>query len=290
MNDMYTGYSPDDTSSPLGVTIQMHQDFVFYCDMGCFNGNADCRVSTTIYNHRVLVVQETNTIAIPTVNSAGSGMFFNQTAIQTKLAKCSYQFDGATFNRLNGGCGCGAGAMTCNDPSSAYSNIDQESGGPATGTSPHVTRCSCEDPRHFDATHTNQEQCYWKGPSFYMPDGTSEDGTRKMLAQRVSNSEGVDDLGHGKIRVKNEYWNEIVLDGHKLLEELQRDAVGTIPAMVYVKGSAHGKEQAVAMAVAMQSQYNLPAPVPVIAIDLEKDVRTGGPFVFEDGASVELIV
>lgn len=283
MNEMYTGYDPDDATSPLGVTIQMHQDFEFYCGEACFNGNADCRVSASIYNHRVMVMRESNTIAITTVNSAGSGMFFNQTAIETKLAKCSFQFDGATFNRLNQGCGCGAGGrQDCTDPMCAYNNVDPESNEQATGSSPHVSRCSCEDSRHFDATKTTDEQCYWKGPAFYMPDGTSEDGTRKMLAQRVANSDGEEVLGGAMVRVKNEFWNEVVIDGNVLLQELQRDAARTIPAMIYQKGSAAARANAEAMAETMALRYHLAAPVPVIAFDKDKDVRTGGPFIFED--------
>lgn len=290
MNNLYTGYNPDDDTSPLGVTIQMHEDFNFYCGEGCFNGNADCRVSASIYNHRVMVTQKSNSIAITTVNAAGSGMLFNQTAVETKLAKCSYQFDGATFNRLNQGCGCGAGgSMDCDDPMSAFNNVDPESNKPATGSSPHVTRCSCESPLAFKATKTTDEQCYWKGPAFYLPDGASDDGTRKMLAQRVANSEGEEQIGN-IVRVKNEFWNEVVIDGKVLLEELQRDAVRTIPAMVYQKGSAAAKEQAVVLAKEMASQYHLAAPVPVIAFDKEKDVSTGGPFVFEGCAADVLII
>lgn len=290
MNEMYLGYDPADDSSPLGVTIQLHQDFVFYCGVPCYNGNADCRVSTAIFNHRVLISNETNTIVLPTVNAALSGIFFNQTAVETKLAKCSYQFDGATFNRLNGGCGCGAGPMDCDDPACAYNNQDPESGDTATGTSPHVSRCWCEDPRHYDATKTNEEQCYWKGPAFYMADGVSQDQTRQMLAQRVANSEGVDDVGGGQTRVKNEYWDEIVLDGNVLQDELTRDAVSTIPAMVYAKGDANGRARAQEMAQTMMEMYSLPSPVPLIAIDAEKDVSTGGPFVFEDGQDTELLI
>lgn len=292
MNELYKGYSPDDDSSSLGVTIQMHTDFAFFCGGGCFMGEADCRVSTAIYNHLVMIKPETNSIAMAAVNGAGSGIFFNQTAIESKLAKCSYQFDGATFNRLNRGCGCGSGgAQNCDDPLCAYFNQDPTDGGNATGTSSHVTRCSCEDPRHYPATKTTEEQCYWKGPSFYMPDGVSEDATRMMLKQRVENSEGPDDRDPSI--AKNEYWNEIVVDGVVLQEELGKDAVSIIPAMTYAKTSdaaatASAKEKAVKMAEDMALRYNLATPVPCIAVDTEKDVSTGGPFVFE--AEVELIM
>ena len=52
-----------------------------------------------------------------------AGVVFNRSLVEKRLGKCSNMFDGASFNRYNGACGCVAGATNCSDPHSAYGNV-----------------------------------------------------------------------------------------------------------------------------------------------------------------------
>jgi len=57
------------------------------------------------------------------------------------------------------------------------------------------------------------------------------------------------------------FWNEMILDGHRLLEELRKDAAATIPAIVYDPTvHSHAKQDALRLANDMKNQYNLQNP------------------------------
>merc|ERR1712080_428806 len=77
-------------------------------------------------------------------------------------------------------------------------------------------------------------------------------------------------------------WNEMVLDGEKMIQRLEVDPARVIPAIVYVPSlDAQAKTQAEEMAKAFQQQWHLPSPLPVIKVDTTVKVATGDPFVFE---------
>lgn len=285
MNELYTGFSPDDDTSPLGVTIMMHHEFVVHCGVECYHGEADCRTSSSVYNHLVQVTAEGNSIAI-TMDRL-SGVVFNQSLIQESLTKCSYMFDGATFGRLNGGCGCGALGHTCDDANCAYNNIDPDTGETVTGDSAHVQRCYC-DGGVLHPDKTTDEQCFWKGPSFYRPDGVHGDETRQMLVQRLAHQDGTEQRSPTEIVQKSEFWNEVVLDGNVLQEQLALDPARVVPAFVYLKGSTGGRHTAQNMASKFASDYGFANPPPLIAIDVTVDVSQQLPFSVEeeDGAAL----
>jgi len=123
----YMAFDPDDDTSDLGVTVDMRPNgvFDFFCSTNgssCFKGDADCRVSASLMNNRVMITEENRFAGIM---SRTQGIVFNQTTVETRLAKCSYVYDGATDRRLNGGCGCGAlGQAECSDIMSAYYDRD----------------------------------------------------------------------------------------------------------------------------------------------------------------------
>lgn len=218
----------------------MHNDFKLYCGdfpgslkTQCYKGQADCRTSSSLYNKRMMIDRRFDGVMI--TMSRTTGVIFNTSMVQTKLGKCSYQFDGASFNRLNGGCGCGSpGMANCSDHRSAFYDLDpatytsgdmSATGGKlCTDESTAVSSCNCENVQD-KPTRPEQVQCYWDGVALYKDH--KQDQTRKMIAQRIQNEGDAYDLLSA--------WNEIVVDNHVLNQELERDPAPAIPAMLYVK-------------------------------------------------------
>merc|ERR550525_1648348 len=71
------------------------------------------------------------------------GYVFNQTMVENELGKCSFIFDGASENRLNNGCGTGAGS-DCKSDGSAYQDICKSSGKTCTADDPEVKNFLCK--------------------------------------------------------------------------------------------------------------------------------------------------
>jgi len=308
MNDLYMGFDPDDDTSPTGVTINMQgsDDFTFYClanGTGCNEGYADCRISTSIYNKHMLVSEDG---MYQVTMDRGQGIVFNQSAVLSQYLKCSYVYDGASFNKVYGGCGCAAlGAADCGSTMSAYSNHDcpyiadfvsntcinaceQNTSMcvEADTTTERVEPCYCSSPHldgiypGYDVDSTLQSQCYFKGPAF----GGGTDETRDMLKRRVTSQEtngGIEDVtGEGE-RWKQGYWNELVLDANVVFEVLRRKPAEAIVAFVYLKGDVVAKAKAATMAASMQYDYSMQQPVPLIAFDTTVNVTETAPYSFE---------
>merc|ERR1712107_912141 len=99
----------------MGVTISMQNEFNIYCsDIGasCYQGHADC------YNHKMMLDRHTHAIKITMDRVAG--VVFSQDLVEHYFGICSYMFDGASFNRYNGACGCVASSTDCTNPFSAF--------------------------------------------------------------------------------------------------------------------------------------------------------------------------
>lgn len=286
-NQEYMGFDASDDNSPVGVMIRMTNDPKFYCHTPCYQGHSDCLVSTSVYNHMLQLKDNHPRITM----GKASGILFNSTGVHNTFGKCSYMFDGATFNRINGGCGCGAGgAADCKDPMSAYYNKDPHTKENATGTSQGVEHCYCEEKAdHLEPwpiTLPSQTQCFWKGPAFYPPDGKSPDQTRNMIKQRLSDTvtKGypVDYCGGGQ--ELDPCWNEVLLDGSIVLDAVQTDPATAIAGVVYIKGNAGGKSDAQKLAKAYKENFNMAWDVPIIAVDSNMDVTQPGiegPFLVE---------
>lgn len=204
-----------------------------------------------------------------------TAFWVNQTLLKERLAKCAYSYDGGTDYKYNMGCGTSTapppgpghcsttGQAACEDKNCAYLNLDPatEWTTTATGESPCVS-----DGMLGSESCTDVGTCGYKGPSFYKETGLIPDQTFDMLVWRAN--------------VGGELYNEVIIDGELMIQELQYNAAGTIPAILYTSG---GKSAATSMAQDMQSRWNMASPVPVILIDLDVVVTTGGnPFVFED--------
>jgi len=265
-----------DDESPLGVTISMQNKFQIYCSevgASCYQGHADCRFSASLYNHKMMLNRKSHGIKI--TMSRVAGIVFNQTMVERSIGKCSYMFDGASFNRYNGACGCGALSVDCKDPKSAFGNTCPSTGKVCTVKDREVSRCSCE---HMEEpSRSDVPQCYWKGAGFNTSHvRRSSDQTRDMVKARLRHQDGKDSND------RLEYWNEVVIDEHLLLAELRKNPELAIPAFIYVKGNPAGIDYATRMRDDYVKQFNVNTEIPLIAVDPTVDVDTVvGPFSYE---------
>merc|ERR1712072_1644759 len=69
-------------------------------------------------------------------------------------------------------------------------------------------------------------------------------------------------------------WNEMILDGERLLESLKYYPATTIQAIVYY-GDVGDKKNAQNMASEFQKKLNLTEPLPLIVVNTKVDVRDG---------------
>lgn len=274
--------SESDPDSSIGVVIHMGL-YEFYCkkvlNTSCYEGKADCMCSTSVYNHRMSLT-DSNSFAAGLERR--TGMVFNTSLVQSKLAKCAYQFDGASDRRYNHGCGgLPAGDhTTCEDKLSSFYNLDPVTMQEVTDESFLVTEKYC--PNHPEAPKVPEDdQCYWKGPGFYPPH-EHPDELRKMIDQRLENQKGSKEL--------MQTWNEVVLDVELIHEELLSQPALAIPAIIWVKKESDdqwnfaSRQQAVDMAKKLQADYDMPEAVPVIGVQDWLDVTVKGfkgPFLFD---------
>jgi len=284
MNALYQGFDANDDTSPLGVTISMQNTFELFCsELGssCYQGHADCRFSASLYNDEMMLNRKTNGIQITMDRVAG--VVFNQSMVEQSIGKCSYMFDGASFNRYNGAGGGAAATTDCEDPASAFGNVCPSTGKQCTVKDSEVTRCSCESMQ--EPSLSDVPQCYWQGAGFEHTDvRASADQTRKMVKARLRHQDGKDSND------RLEYWNEVVIDEHLLIEQLNRDPVPVIPAFIYVKGDAAGIDFARKMRDDYKQQFDVTADIPLIAVDTTKSANSvDGPFSFEEGRVTRLL-
>merc|ERR1719329_1814441 len=98
----------------------------------------------------------------------GAAWYINTTKVFTKLAKCSFAWDGGTDGKVNGGCGCNPGqAPVCTNPNAPY--YDLCGGAPCTDKSAEVSKCECAnmDKSKWPVDWGHAPDCFWKGPAFY---------------------------------------------------------------------------------------------------------------------------
>jgi len=270
LNLQYMAFDENDPNSVLGVTIRMTDDFSIWCGGACFNGFADCRVSASIYNHRVMTRHGSNDVVV--TMGRDSGIIFNQAAVEATLGKCYYMYDAATFTRVNRGCGCPAHHNGCDQPDSAFASL-------ATGMHPDADECACDsqNPRIPTPERTTDQMCFWRGPSFDTNGGHTDNQLRDMVMQRIANQEGAtEDVGESHLRYRQEYWNEIVMDGALMQEEIRSDPRSVVTAFVYVTGHHGGRNKANRMSQQVVEDFGGP-PIPVIEID-PVDGALNGPF------------
>lgn len=264
LNKNYMHYNPSVGTGPYGVTIRFLKSnpdsWGFFCGTPCHKGWADCRVSASILNQKVMVVNNRVEAAL----DDPIGMVFNQTAIETKLGKCYYSYDGGTDLRYNFGCGCGSASTNCSDPQCAYNMIDPKTGKKMTPNSTEISRCHCSSPN--DAQNCG----YFKGPAFFPDAGANE--LNDMLQQRIR-------LQAGGIQKLD--WDEVIIDGRLLNDMLLNDPESAISAFVWIKtgGSTDASNKATAqkLSQSFNEKYKFQRTT-VIALSTQQDVYQGGPF------------
>lgn len=287
MNNEYNAFDPANKSSPVGVFLRVSAEMKVYCDMPCFQGTPDCRISGSIVNSKqMLTRKEPKKIAL-TFGKA-TAWYVNSTLIHTRLGKCSFAWDGGTQGKVNNGCGCIQGRSgaqeDCDEKDCPFNNkVPPDFTQTSNATSSNVEPCICtmnkaKRPEVWDES----PKCFWRGVAFYPPGGDVPDETHDMLQWRMQHQSkpNYDDPKHDPLS----FWNEMVLDGHRLLEELKKDAAATIPAIVYDPTVfPNAKADARRLADDMQKQYGLQKPVPIIKVDTNVDVTSGQarPFIFE---------
>lgn len=273
------------TISMAGQTESLNANLFCAPLMGtqCHDGQADCRMSSTLFNHKIVV---SGTKISPTM-SRPVGYVFNQNLVESYFGKCSYIFDGNNFNSLNGGCGAGAtGQPDCTDPLCAFNNQCNHD-----PVQPHnCTRddfevqsrlCKCEPPmcnetygsadppaKNTDAT------CFYEMPAMVYGDSTQTNHLRDSLKQRIAAQEADASMA--------EQWNEVVIDNHLLIPKLKSNPTDTIVAFVCIPSA---NPDACNIANQMRDKFHedysvTGSGVPVVAIDTTLDFTTSnGPFV-----------
>jgi hypothetical protein len=286
LNTQYRSFDLHDETSPVGVVMRTTAHWGFFCDgfegdAGCYMGFARCVTSASILNHRVMVTDK-GQLYMGLARS--TGIMFNATLVETKLGRCTYQFDGTSWGRYNRGCGGTApnGEGMCQDRHSAWYNIDPHTGKECTDTSAVVLQdyCPHREKRGSEPRRSGDSPCFWKGPAFYTQNGFGASETHKMLSQRVRNQKDYWD--------QMTSWDEVVIDAELLLKELQSDPAQAIVAMVYEKNQDTQKNSesirtAKRMAAQMQKEFDMDEPVPVVGVDTTIDAmakEVDGPFFF----------
>lgn len=287
MNAQYYDFDPNDPKSSYGLYIRQadkapidgeasNQDVGIFCGLPCHEGQAECRASGSLFNSKQMIkVGQGNATTVAWDFGKGVGWWVNR----TDAIKCSYAWDGATPTKYNRGCGCEAGTTDCQNPNNAWKNTDPKTGKAYAGDSANVNTCACEtkDPKHEKPTKWEESvKCFWKGPAYDLQAETADD-TWQMMKWRVQKQDYTPWTPLPlNIQSPVAYWNEAIVDSELLLKMLKEDAAGTIPAIVYTRGSKVLRESAQHIAKVMQEAYHLPKPVPVIALDTEVDLKSGG--------------
>jgi hypothetical protein len=211
LNALYMGFDENDDNSAVGVSISMlghFNDFSqnLFCAplMGtkCYKGEADCRMSATLYNHKV-VLQADKPNRIKLGLDRPVGIVIDQTKVETKFGKCAYVFDGATFAGYNSGCGDGAGSQDCASGKTAFDNVCPSTGKICTADDVEVHRkmCKPDGPAAVPSKGTDST-CYFSLPALDWPRASKANHLRDMVKARAARQDGP----------LIEQWNEVVID------------------------------------------------------------------------------
>jgi len=298
LNEQYMGYDENDDNSPVGVTIrgQPKDQKWMYCGTGCYKGQADCYVAGSLLNHKVMLCQNTstNTPKCPMQGAPSMpmnypvGVVFQPNAVATQITKCSWDFDGAAFNNVNGGCGSPSTEQgSCNASHTAYSGLCPDTGKPI------VENYDCPTLQRQDCTLTTQKKnypnaCYHIGPAYYSDTRPGYDkfppnltagtdaGLRLMVKQRIKyQGTGPEKTPSGISLMQ--YWDEITMDGKVIQGMLHWQPKAVIAAFVYMKGSTLGKGFADGMNDLLMKDWGV--KVPIVTMDVHTPVAgTSGPF------------
>jgi len=306
LNELFTGFDPNDPTKPVGVTVKMmafREQAGIECGHTC-HGGPNCRVSASVYNSW-MPIHPDNTSAL-SMEGRIFGVVYNQSRVEKEFGKCSYMYDASSWGRVNRGCGCGSKMQGNCDVEDApfknqdckYAPNDPAHWKPLNGTcktntesSPNVETCWChsqhrqaDTPTAAEQTTTSQ-QCYFRGPAMYPPHGSFESELREMALARLANQQFNETLEDGTVRIRSAYWNEVMLDGKLLKRKLRKEqARKSIVAIVYIRGMG-GEPEAELVRSDMRERYGKPS-IPIIEADTSLDVKCSGIFRLVEKAEV----
>lgn len=295
LNYKYMSFDENNDATDLGVTISMASQVStfnenLFCStfMGtqCYQGQADCRMSASLFNHKVLV---NGTRLSPTM-SRPVGYVFNQDLTESHFGKCAYVWDGNDFTNLNNGCGAAARGQGCGNRQAAFANQcnqdDWDNMHNCTRQDPEIEGrlCKCEPPfcsesyGHIDPpTDPTGETCFYELPALgyqpYDPTISKTNRLRDSVKQRVALQ--------GNDSTLTSTWNEVVIDERLLIPKIIENPANAIWAFVCVITDEQpgACDQAVTMRDEFLTAYNVTGTVPVVQMDPNADFGTaGGPF------------
>lgn len=257
-------------------------------------------------------MHDTNFTAMDTAHGKWNfGLVFNQTAVETRIGKCAYMYDAHTASRVNRGCGCaskydrncGQDAAPYKNQECEYADWDKAEWTPIPGTcknntdlSPLVERCWCNSQDRHPSTPlpkdaiTTSQQCYFKLPAMYPPKGNFSSELRDMMQARIANQADASEiLEDGRVRWRQEYWNELVIDAEMLREMYEEGNPGNaVAALIYIRGMG-GKPFAREVQKLLKHTYG-GQKIPIIQMDTKVDASCSGPFRIDDLESDETTV
>lgn len=294
-NDQWSRFDETDDSTPMGVAIHMVliPDSLFlntYCstwsnpvkNSTCYQGEADCRGSVNILNHKVMVNNDTG--VIKPEPGRQTGYIYNIESVEED-AKCSCIWVGETIQRLNNGCGLGApGPTSCDNAQCAFKN--QCNGHTCTEDDPQVKKALCKgyggDVQMPSAPDVHN-LCFLEGKSIdyhgqpdYKPGPNNN--LRAMLKERMKFNSGTSQVGNTP---NCETGNEVVVDERLFLDHMTSDPAKVIQAFVYIKGAAEAKSHATKMRDEFVREMKVDVQkeqIPILAIDSSAASVGTGPF------------
>jgi len=314
LNAHYSGFDESDDQSSLGVPMRGRQSGFdaegkwFFCTGQCWDSHGkgsaqpDCYTAAALVNHKMMVTKDGQ---LPSKSNSQSrdNAFFARYPVQvvlqpatalTRLTKCAWQFDGAAFNRLNGGCSSPSPEVLCNKSTSAFG--DRCPGNEsqwADETCDWTMKASCKY-RTQNPSVDYRDNCFWTGPSWTSPvhpdakpnfdysQFEANDDIRSMMKNRVTHQDGRTDDG----LPLREYWNEITMDGRIIQHFSDFHGVqSVVAAFAYVKGSGWAKGEAKKFQDWFKQKNDI--TIPLLALDTTWKAGSGpGPFTLDAASTM----
>lgn len=260
-----------------GVVVRQMGEWSLFCGEDCYKGRPDCILSTSFYNSVVGVDGTDSTFGGFFPYGWGAGVVFNGTLARERLAKCFYMFDGNSYYRYNGGCGCMAAKAdqgSCDNPHAPYFNIAPDGNFVDGDNEEYAKKCLCTDvnSEQHDAAGND---CFWRGPAYNTSKGLyggTEYGS--VIQQRLNVVEPASQWR----------WNELVMDAALLQQILTEDPASAITAVFYHNNvilpdqNEQNKEKAQNIQSQMLDRYKIKFPIVECGLHVPVS-KEKGPFV-----------
>jgi len=289
LNEQYYAFDETDDSTEVGLVITMTaQPKTFYGNIFCssFNnpdgeakcnlGRADCRMSASVYNHKVIITKDDHKPLMGL--SRNVGIVFNSSMSIETFARCSYVFDGASERRLNVGCGLSATSSDCSKKGeTAWDNICPSSGKVCTAEDSEIKNDVCDKFGGSKPVPATKQAypCVVPGPAFDYHgqdnwEAYTKGSVRDMMKLRIAENDGTGTDGNPNIQE----WNEIVLDERLMMPAIWHDPAVVVPAIIYKKDPKNPqyKDEAIATRDEFCKFNRLDQKIPIIAFDMDASI------------------